>query len=159
MDRQSQEKDLWGNMKNENGDIEEIQRRFTAYLVSAIANGKINYRKKRDRIIWKEVLEEDQTEQLRCEFETQYHEYLRETMAFITLHWERIEEILLLIDNERLLKALRKLTEKQRKILCARVFGELSFEEIGKQYDMSGKQAEASYHYAIMKLRKKMGDM
>ena len=52
--------------------------------------------------------------------------------------------------------ALYGLKEKHKKILFARLFGELTFQQIGEKFGMTEKQAEAVYFYVITKLRKEM---
>lgn len=43
---------------------------------------------------------------------------------------------------------------KHKQILIARLFGDLSFEEIGEKSGITAKQAENVYFYIITKLRK-----
>ena len=57
---------------------------------------------------------------------------------------------------EKLIKAVRRLKERDRKLLFARVFGELSFTELGEKFGMNPKQAEMAYYYIIRKLRKEL---
>ncbi len=47
--------------------------------------------------------------------------------------------------------------DRERRILFARVFGELDFAELGEKFGMEPKQAEMAYYYIIRKLRKGMG--
>ena len=70
--------------------------------------------------------------------------------------WDKIQELLLLIESERLIKLVGKLKDRERKLLFARVFGELTFEELGKRFGCSPKQAEMSYYYILRKLRKEL---
>lgn len=49
------------------------------------------------------------------------------------------------------------LKDRERRILFARVFGELDFAELGEKFGMEPKQAEMAYYYIIRKLRKGMG--
>ena len=60
------------------------------------------------------------------------------------------------MDNSHLVKAIKKLTEREQKILFAKVFKQSSYAEIGRSIGISEKQAEAIYHYAIRKLRKEL---
>lgn len=61
-----------------------------------------------------------------------------------------------MLDSKSLLHAVERLKEKHKKILFARLFGELTFREIGEKFGMTEKQAEAVYFYIITKLRKEM---
>ena len=40
--------------------------------------------------------------------------------------------------------------------MFARVFGELTFAELGEKFEMQPKQAEMAYYYVIRKLRKEL---
>lgn len=133
-----------------------IQNRFTAYLQAAIANRKASYFGKRNRILAKEIVFEDQSYKSYLDFEIQYHDYQVEQSAFIVMDWERFEEFITTLESRGLFHALYGLKEKHKKILFARLFGELTFREIGEKFGMTEKQAEAVYFYIITKLRKEM---
>ena len=45
---------------------------------------------------------------------------------------------------------------RDREILFARVYGELTFAELGERFHMEAKQAEMAYYYVLRKLRKEM---
>ena len=90
------------------------------------------------------------------DFDSQYHDYRVEQSAFIVMDWQRFEEFILMLDSKSLLHAVERLKEKHKKILFARLFGELTFREIGEKFGMTEKQAEAVYFYIITKLRKEM---
>lgn len=132
------------------------QNRFTAYLQAAIANRKASYFGKRNRILAKEIVFEDQSYKSYLDFEIQYHGYQVEQSAFIVMDWERFEEFITTLESRGLFHALDGLKERHKKILFARLFGELTFREIGEKFGMTEKQAEAVYFYIITKLRKAM---
>lgn len=90
------------------------------------------------------------------DFEMQYHDYIGEQTAFVLQDWERFEELLVLLESEKLLKAIDRLKDRDRKLLFARVFGELTFAELGEKFGMKPKQAEMAYYYVIRKLRKEL---
>ena len=135
---------------------ESVQNRFTAYLVVAVTNKRILYMEKRNRLYEREVFQVDLLEKNYLDFDTQYHNYIGEQTAFILEDWERFEELLLLLDSEKLLRAMNRLKERDRKMLFARVFGELTFAEMGETFDMKPKQAEARFYYIIRKLKKEL---
>lgn len=120
-----------------------IQNRFTAYLQAAIANRKASYFGKRNRILAKEIVFEDQSYKSYLDFEIQYHDYQVEQSAFIVMDWERFEEFITTLESRGLFHALDGLKERHKKILFARLFGELTFREIGEKFGMTEKQAEA----------------
>lgn len=51
---------------------------------------------------------------------------------------------------------IRHKTGECRYELFARVFGELTFEELGEKFDMKPKQAEMAFYYILRKLRKEL---
>lgn len=132
------------------------QNRFTAYLQAAIANRKTSYIAKRNKILTNEFASEEQIYKSYLDFDSQYHDYRVEQSAFIVMDWQRFEEFILMLDSKSLLHAVERLKEKHKKILFARLFGELTFREIGEKFGMTEKQAEAVYFYIITKLRKEM---
>ena len=90
------------------------------------------------------------------DFEEQYHDFLREQTAFVMENWERYQEFLTLLESDGLVRVLGKLKERERRMLFARVFGELTFEELGKKFSMKPRQAEMAFYYILRKLRKEL---
>mgnify|MGYP003301981044 CR=1 FL=1 len=135
---------------------DSVQNRFTAYLVTAVTNRRIRYMEKRKRQQELEFVQMDLLERNYLDFDMQYHDYIGEQATFVLQEWERVEELLVLLESEKLIKAVNRLKERERKILFARVFGELSFEELGEKFDMKPKQVEMAYYYVVRKLRKEL---
>lgn len=133
-----------------------VQNRFTAYLVAAITNKRIHYMKHKKHVQNLESVQIDLQEKNYLDFDTQYHDYLGEQTEFIMEDWERVHELLILLESEKLVKAVKRLKKHERKLLFARVFGELTFAELGRKFDMKPKQAEMAYYYVIRKLRKEL---
>lgn len=133
-----------------------IQNRFTAYLVAAVLNKRIRYMEKKIRLQDRELELPDMVDKNYTDFDAQYHTYLSEKSELAAKEWDKIQELLLLIESERLIKLVSKLKDRERKLLFARVFGELTFEELGKRFGCSPKQAEMSYYYILRKLRKEL---
>lgn len=136
---------------------ESVQNRFTAYLMTAVANRRISYMKQRNRQKEREYIQMDLLEKNHVDFETQYYSYLAEQAVIHYLRhgefWGQMPEI----DSIRLAKCINRLKNQERRILFARVFGELNFIELGEKLGIEPKQAEMSYYYIIRKLRKEMG--
>lgn len=132
------------------------QNRFTAYLQRSVDNAKATYLAKKRKIQSKEINAEDQFYKNYMDFESQFHEYQYEQTAFIVLDWRRFEELISMLDNKRLVRFLQELKEKHKQILFARLFGDLSFEEIGEKFGITAKQAENVYFYIITKLRNEL---
>ena len=138
-------------------NMSSVQNRFTAYLVAAVTNQRIQYMERKRHLQNLELVQSDLLEKKYLDFEEQYHDYVAEQTKFIMEDWERLEELLVLLESEKLIKAVRRLKERDRKLLFARVFGELSFTELGEKFGMKPKQAEMAYYYVIRKLRKELG--
>lgn len=137
-------------------NMNSVQNRFTAYLVAAVTNQRIHYMERKRHLQNLEFVQNDLQEKNYLDFDTQYHDYLGEQTEFIMEDWERFQELLILLESEKLIKAVRRLKERDRKLLFARVFGELSFTELGEKFGMNPKQAEMAYYYIIRKLRKEL---
>ena len=131
-----------------------IQNRFTAYLVAAVTNQRIHYMERKKFLKEVEAAQPDILEKKYLDFEEQYHGYIGEQTEFIMEDWERFEELMVMLESEKLFKAVNRLKEHERKLLFARIFGELTFAELGKKFGMKTKQAEMAYFYIIRKLRK-----
>ena len=134
----------------------EVQNRFTAYLVTAVINRKYQYLYKRATQWEMESEFINIEEQKFFHFETEFAKYLTEQFVELWDNILKIQELLSVMDNSHLLKAIKKLTEREQKILFAKVFKQSSYAEISRSIGISEKQAEAIYHYAIRKLRKEL---
>ena len=91
------------------------------------------------------------------DFETQYHTYLAEQSFLAYFGYGERQECMPEIDSIQLAKCINRLKDRERRILFARVFGELDFTELGRKFGLEPKQAEMAYYYIIRKLRKGMG--
>ena len=139
-------------------NTDSIQNRFTAYLVSAVMNKRINYMEKRKNMLQKETLITEQEIKRYLNFEKQYQRFLDGRQYAVLEDWEKFRDFLLAMGSDNLMKALNKLKDKEHKLLFARVFGEMTFEELGRKLGMKPKQAEMSYYYILRKLRKELED-
>ena len=104
----------------------------------------------------REFIQEDNLERNYTDFEEQYRAYIGEHTDFIFRDWQRYGELLDLLESDRLAKAISRLKDRDREILFARVYGELTFAELGERFHMEPKQAEMAYYYVLRKLRKEM---
>ena len=136
--------------------VDSTQNRFTAYLVASVTNKRIRYMEKKKQLQLQETVRSDLEIKKYLDFDAQYHEFMSEQTAFILEDWERFREFMELLESEKLLKVLSKLKEQERKLLFARVFGELTFDELGEKFDMKPKQAEMAFYYILRKIRKEM---
>lgn len=136
---------------------DSVQNRFSAYLVAAVTNRRIRYLEQRNRLQEKEYIQMDLLEKNYTDFESQYHAYLSEQSAALYTEMDDLQEIISLIESEKLTRAIGRLKEREKWMLFARVFGEMSFIEIGEEVGLEPKQAEMAYYYIVRKLRKELG--
>ena len=61
------------------------------------------------------------------------------------------------MENRKLVKALGRLKERDRELLFAKIFGELSFVEMGELFHLEPKQVERAYYYILRRLRQELG--
>lgn len=135
---------------------DSVQNRFTAYLVAAVGNTRKKYWERKHRLQGMEFTQEDLLERNYTDFAEQYRAYVGEHMDFIFKDWQRYGELLALLESDRLAKAISRLKGRDRELLFARVYGELTFAELGERFHMEPKQAEMAYYYVLRKLRKEM---
>lgn len=141
----------------EKKQTDSVQNRFTAYLMAAVANKRISYFEQRNRYKEREYIQVDLLEKNHVDFEAQYRTYLAEQALLAYFGYGDSLECIPEIDSKQLAKCINRLKERERRILFARVFGELNFAELGEKFGMEPKQAEMAYYYIIRKLRKGMG--
>jgi len=142
-------------MKEKHTD--SVQNRFTAYLMAAVGNTRKKYWERKYRLQGMEYIGENDLECSYADFDEQYCAYMGEHTDFIFRDWQRYGELLNLLENDRLAKAISRLKDRDREILFARVYGELTFAEMGERFHIKPKQAEMAYYYVLRKLRKEMG--
>lgn len=141
-------------MKNQH--TESLQNQFSAYLVAAVTNKRIRYMEKRRRQNIRETNLPDMELKNYLDFEEQYNNFRKEQTYFVMKDWEKYQDFMELLESDKLRIALGKIKERERRILFARVFGELTFELMGERFDMKLKQAEMAFYYILRKLRKEL---
>lgn len=141
-------------MKEKHTD--SVQNRFTAYLVAAVGNTRKKYWERKYRLQGREFAQEDLLDRKYTDFEEQYRAYVGEHTDFIFRDWRRFEELLAILESNHLARAISRLRERDRVLLFARIYGELTFAELGEQFQMEPKQAEMAYYYVLRKLRKEL---
>ena len=118
-------KAMW---QRNNGQAEDdLQFRFTAYLVSAVK------RRRKDYLI---------------QF---YKRSSIESTVEVVLDRLPLMDV---IENGVLLEALQKLNERERQIFLARTLEEEDFETLGAKFGLSYKGVAALYYRTIQKIRK-----
>lgn len=133
---------------------DSVQNRFTAYVVVALANRRKRYLEKKHRTMEREVVHEELSDKGYVNFDLQYHAYVSDREALITENWTDLDTLTELLQTPRLITLIRGLKEKERKILYARVYGELSFQELGQIFHKTPHVMEMNYYYILRKLHK-----
>lgn len=141
-------------MNNDNSDF--VQNRFTKYLMTAVERNRARYLTKQQRIQDKELYIPELLEQSNLEFAEIHSLFITERTESAARDWEKMQELLLLIEDEKIVDAVGKLKEKERSIVFGRIFGELTFDELAKKTNMTMDQARQAYFYALRKLRKEL---
>ncbi|HKM03459.1 MAG TPA: hypothetical protein VJZ04_02490 [Lachnospiraceae bacterium] len=96
---------------------DSVQNRFTAYLVTAVTNKRAKYMAHKNKIQEAEYVHMDLLEKNYTGFEAQFQAYINEEAAVNYEDWEKLQEMLSMIESDKLLKAIRKL--KDRVIILA----------------------------------------
>ena len=129
-------KAMW---QRNNGQAEDdLQFRFTAYLVSAVKRRRKDYLiqlYKRSSI--------ESTVEVVYESEPSSEEVVLDRLPLMDV-----------IENGALLEALQKLNERERQIFLARTLEEEDFETLGAKFGLSYKGVAALYYRTIQKIRK-----
>lgn len=127
---------MWQRNNGQAGD--DLQFRFTAYLVSAVK------RRRKDYLI--QLYKRSSAE---CTVDMVYESEPSSE--------ERVMDSLPLMDaieNGALLEALQKLNERERQVFLARTLEEADFEILGAKLGLSYKGVAALYYRTIQKIKK-----
>lgn len=98
----------------------------------------------------------------------EYYQYLRKNKRLEPADWEQAEKAPVknveqqLADSEtaaQIHKILHLMPEPYKEVFHLRVFGELSFEQIGKIFGKNANWACVTYHRAKMKIQKEMEEV
>lgn len=143
-------------MKENTGNENSVQNRFTAYLMTAVRNKRMNYMEKKKRVQDREYGCMDMQTSSHTDFEQEYYRYLVEQSAWMQTGEMEFSELLKILKEKKLIQALLGLKQRDQDILLARLFKEQSFEEIGQKHGISARQAEMAYYYVIRKIRKEL---
>lgn len=127
---------------NGTGDDNIIQNRFTAYLVKALRNRKINYIREKARL---------------HEFETSLETAMESDGAWIyqdpLSHLPVIEQV----EDARFQQALGKAGEQELYILFAKILQGKTFADIAMNLGMKLKTVTSIYYRLIERLRAEIG--
>lgn len=134
---------MW-QIYNGQSEADILQNRFTAYLSMAIQRRRKNYMMRAAKL--------------------QQFEYLIE-IPEVNLEYDIMQEILeelpllMQLENDALLNALKGLSERERQVFLARVLDEKSFEELAQEMGVGYKGVAAIYYRAVQKIRNRMKEV
>lgn len=122
----------------------ELQIIFTAYVTRAIQHQRWQYLRHLERYPFMEEWNDD----------------LSLDSTFITGTDIMAElPILMQIENDILLRALKELTEREQDIFLSRVLGDKPFEQIAAKHGMRSRSAAMAYYRIVKKIRHIMEDL
>ena len=127
---------MW--QRNNGQAREELQIRFTGYLIRAVRRTQRDYLRALCKYGENEILTE-----VFCAVSQTLEQEVMERLPL----WENIE-------SGALLYALKQLDERERYVFLAHVLDKRPFDVIGVQLGLSYKGAAAVYYRAIQKLKK-----
>lgn len=133
-----------------------VQNQFSAYLVTSIKHKRAWYMERKYRLQEREYISESILESSRSNFEDQFQEYLNDQVDSWPDQTDIIRAMLELAAGRKLLNAVNRLKDKELLLLAGRVYGRLSFSELGAMTGKTPKQAEMAYYYIIRKTRREL---
>ncbi len=122
---------------------QDVQNRFTAYLLISLARKKRDYQKKQARARGRELLTDFQN--------GQYEDYRAYGMPDWPRHTPQSE-------CSALIEALSGLTERERYIIFERVLMESGYSKLADSMNLQYSGAVALYRRAIRKLKRALGE-
>ena len=123
------------------GEANILQNQFTAYLVTALHRQKVDYLRRRARLIQYEFS---------ADFQEEWPEFQTGT------DMEDQLPIQMQLENIALSNALEQIKERDRYIFFAKVLDERSFEELAEELGMGYKGVAAAYYRVIQRIKKEM---
>lgn len=131
---------MWQKNDGQN-ESDILQNRFTAYISAAIQHRRGTYMVQAIRQQQLEILTENPVS-------SGNYDILEDIMGELPL--------LMQLENDKLLQALKELDERERQIFFARVLDEKSFVELASTVGLGYKGVAAVYYRALRKIRNRM---
>ncbi|WP_455616883.1 hypothetical protein [Eisenbergiella sp.] len=136
---------------------QSLQNRFSAYVVAAVTNRRTRYLENKNRVKEREYAVIEMHDRTYTDFSEEFNKYVMDQIIQESGEISKQQKIISLTQEQKLISTIAGLKKREKALIFGRVFEELEFEELGKRHDISGKQAEMAYYYAIRKIRKQMG--
>lgn len=131
---------MWQKNDGQN-ESDQLQNRFTAYISVAI-------QRRRNAYIMQSVRQQQQETLTENPVSDGEYDILEDVLGELPL--------LMQLENDKLLYALKELDERERQIFLARVLDEKSFEELAGVIGLSYKGVTAIYYRTLRKIRNRM---
>lgn len=131
---------MWQKNDGHN-ETDKLQNRFTAYISVAI-------KRRRNAYIMQAVRQQQLESLTENPVSTGDYDILEDILGELPL--------LMQLENDKLLRALKELDERERQIFLARVLDEKSFEELEDAVGLGYKGVAAVYYRALRKIRNRM---
>lgn len=123
-------------------EVNAVQNRFTAYLVTAIRRRKVQY------FQWSEKWTTHETSVDPQEYVELWHEEPDMLAALPPMAQ---------MENQRLLQALSEMPQRDRYILLAKILEDRTFGELSEELGVGYKGIAAAYYRAAQKIKRKLG--
>lgn len=131
---------MWQKNDGHN-EADKLQNRFTAYISVAI-------QRRRNAYIMQSVRQQQLETLTENPVSNGEYDILDDILGELPL--------LMQLENDKLLYALKELDERERQIFLARVLDDKSFEELAGVIGLSYKGVAAIYYRALRKIRNRM---
>ena len=131
---------MWQKNDGQN-ESDKLQNRFTAYISVAI-------QRRRNAYIMQSVRQQQLETLTENPVSGSEYDILDDILGELPL--------LMQLENDKLLYALKELDERERQIFLARVLDDKSFEELAGVIGLSYKGVAAIYYRALRKIRNRM---
>lgn len=131
---------MWQKNDGQN-EADKLQNRFTAYISVAI-------QRRRNAYIMQSVRQQQLETLTENPVSGSEYDILDDILGELPL--------LMQLENDKLLYALKELDERERQIFLARVLDDKSFEELAGVIGLSYKGVAAIYYRALRKIRNRM---
>ena len=132
---------MW-QKNNGKSETEILQNQFTAYLATAVQRRRNDYMQQLDRHQQIESLTEDFSFLPECHIE-------QDMLLGLP--------ILMQLEDNALLHALKELSERERYIFLPRALDGKSFDALAEEMGLGYKGVSAVYYRTVQKIRKKIG--
>ncbi len=130
----------------------EIQGRFTAYLLKAVERQKVKYMQKKLNMQNHEVYLDENTYISLVNEGVEREEPNGTLLTFSDLPDDRM--FIDMLTSDKVLSTYLRLSEKEKSILFLKVFKELKFSEIAVELDLNTDVVKTTYYRIIKKFRK-----